>query len=117
MHPLLQILLSVLIAGPVIFVVTYFLQDQDGIANIFLLIRKRLKVFEEKFDDQSNQWYNLDGSGFWAKLFGCFWCLSTWVAAIVCLSIVVIFQQPWYFWPYEWMASITVAGLVYIYKS
>lgn len=117
MTDLIEVLLSSVIAGLVTFVLASFLMEQEGPWDLFKHIRKSLKVYEEKYDDQTDQWYDLDGTGFFAKLFACIWCLSTWVSALVCLVIVIVFKQPFYFWPFEWIASVAVSGKVYIFKE
>ena len=100
-----------------VFVLASFLMEQDGPWDFFRWIRKTLKVYTEQYDDQTDQWYDLEGTGFFAKLFACIWCLSTWVSAFICLVIVITFHQPFYFWFFEWMASIAVAGMVYIHRE
>jgi len=112
---LVEILLSSVMAGLVTFVLASFLMEQAGPWDLFDHIRLWLKVYTKEFNDQTGEWYNLDGTGFFAKLFACIWCLSTWVSAIVCLAVVIVFKQPFYFWPFEWMASVAIAGLVYIH--
>jgi hypothetical protein len=111
------ILTTFVITGLCTFVITFFLKDLDGPLKMFDHIRVWLHVYTHKFNDQTGEWYNLYGAGFFATLFECFWCLSTWVSGFVCLITVIAFSQPWYFWPYEVLASIALAGVVYIIKN
>jgi hypothetical protein len=100
-------------------VLTFFLGVEFEIAGpwrLFVHIRHILKVSSEQFNDQTGEWVEVAGDGFFADLFSCFWCLATWISAIVCILTAITFNQPWYFCPYEWLANIAVAGIVYIYR-
>lgn len=95
------------VCGLVVFVITFFLKELDGPFDILAKLRIKLIVYQELVWD-----IEVTKENFWAKLFECFWCLSSWVTVIVSVGVWLLigFSLAWL--PIVMIASIAIAGLI-----
>jgi hypothetical protein len=96
-----------------VFTLTLFLRDMDGPGDMFVVIRFYIKaVTRLPYPDGTSE-FVWNETTFFGNLFACFWCLSTWVAAIVSIASCAAFGLPWWYWLWLIASSIAVAGFMY----
>lgn len=108
----------ILAAGFAVFAIVTILQDTAGPADIFQRFRLWLKVDLEVYDDGPafiSYERDAEPDGFLAKLYGCFWCLSTWVALALCVWYLLAGRMAWLDLPIVWFGVVGVASLCHSY--
>lgn len=116
MTSVVEILLSSIVIGGAVFYVALLLKDLAGPFDIADKIRQWLKVYTVRLPGTVAE-YIEEGTGFYAKLFNCIWCLSTWVAIIMAIIFILFMHQPWWYWIFEVPVAITISGKLYTGKE
>lgn len=91
---------KLILCGLSTFILVLMLKDLDGPFDIF----NKLRTLLCKYDDMNVP------QNFFAKLFDCPWCLSTWVAGGVTLLMLVLPVDI-----FIWLSAISIASIIYIY--
>ena len=86
------------------FGITYLIRYTDGPFNIFIVFRLWMGI--KKIYTGVDEFFEDIGHGFFAKLFSCFWCISTWVS----LLLVLIFNGLDFV---LWFACIGISGFMH----
>ena len=93
----MDIILTAIIALPMVFVLSLYLMDEEGPFNVFWGIRK-LAGFtrEEILDIAGNKAVKeVAGTGFWGQVLSCHRCLSPYVTAVIILFLGLINVSEW----------------------
>jgi|WetSurSiteA1Bulk_404760.scaffolds.fasta_scaffold322008_1 hypothetical protein len=105
---------AIVIIGFSAFALTFMLQETDGPGDIFLRVRLYLGTELPIYDEEKEIGTLKEGkpSGFLAKLYGCYWCLSTWWCFLLTVGYIFIGYAKLVDILYVWFAAIGVSALV-----
>lgn len=92
-----------------VFGVVYILRYTDGPFDVFLRFRELVGIHMVPIYEADRKVGEVEEveDVFLAKLFGCFWCLSVWVALFCVLLYDVIGVV------FDWLAVIGIAGFLH----
>lgn len=99
---------NIITVGLVTFLLVYFLKELEGPFGIFAAIQNAVIVTDEEGNPTT----------FFGKLYSCWWCLSTWVAAVVTVLMVFVTGYvpfdfaSFVYWIFVWLGAIAIANLV-----
>lgn len=102
--------------GLALFGITWLIRHTDGPFDLFLKLRKLAGIAYLDVYDVNGTKVNIIEEipeKFLAKMIGCFWCLGTWIAALLTLYA---WHNQYVIQGFEivvWLGSIGVAGLLY----
>ena len=104
---------AILVIGLVSFVITFFLKELDGPFNVIKKFRDAICAYIY-LPSPSNANFTavLSPDNFWARLFECFWCLTTWITAVVMLLYLLLIGFPLIWIVFILPASISVSGSI-----
>lgn len=95
---MIDIILTAVIALPMVYVLSLYLLDEDGPFGMFWLIRQFIGGFtlEEVPDISGNvEVEEVAGRGFWGQVLSCHRCLSPYVTAVVMVFLGLIGVSEW----------------------
>jgi len=92
-----------------VFTVTLFTKDMEGPGGIFTKLREKVAGYE--YDSEGELRHMPDTS--MARLFNCFWCLSTWISVIFSGISTWAFSLSLPQCIILCFASVALAGLIY----
>lgn len=93
-----DIILTAVIALPMVYVLSLYLMDEDGPFNIFWAIRLFVGGFTlEEIPDITGkvEVKEVAGKGFWGKVLSCHRCLSPYVTAVVMVFLGLTGVSEW----------------------
>jgi hypothetical protein len=105
-------LADVAVVGLSTFGLAYILRYTDGPFNLFVKFRgalglRRVSVYDENGDIVD--YVEESDDRFFAKLIGCFWCLSTWISLVLSLLIMIPLLQL----PLVWFGALGISGTLH----
>ena len=90
--------------------IAYILRYTDGPFDIFIGWRKIMGI---KYTESEDTYTETIGNSHSAKLAGCFWCISTWVAAILAVICTISLDIDIIYGFIAWLYSIGFAGYLH----
>lgn len=107
--------LGVLFYAMAVFSVSWLLRYTNGPFHVFLRLRKRVGVeYLEQVDGVTGESVlveHIPDDKMLAELFGCFWCVSTWVSLIMAILIFPnILTQAFVV---LWLGSVGISGFMH----
>jgi hypothetical protein len=104
---------AIVVIGLVSFVITFFLKELDGPFNVIKRFRDMICVYTDiPIPDGKTFKILEEPTNFWARLFDCFWCLTTWITAVVMLLYLLLIGFPLMWIVFILPASIAVSGSI-----
>jgi len=109
------ILSDFMIVSLAVFSITYLVVYFDGPFEILWKIRHMCGVERVPVLDSVGQQVDIieEPVSELAKFIKCHWCLTTWVSFVVSLAYVLLFGVELVLFPFLWLASISVSGLLH----
>jgi hypothetical protein len=96
-----------------VFGITFLVRYTDGPFDIFKMFRIGMGIkYKIGLSEQEEEYVS---DTFTAKLVNCFWCLSTWIAMILCLLYVLWQSMSIIDWIILTFASVGIAGFMNSY--
>ena len=110
---------AIIIIGLVSFVITFFLKELDGPFNL-------IKKFRDKICKYTYVPMSIGGvpvtatqltailspDNFFARLFECYWCLTTWITTVMMVLYLLLIGFPLIWIPFVLIASIGISGSI-----
>jgi len=110
-----DVLSGCVIVGLCSFAITYMLKYTDGpfdaFAKLRVLVGLELPVIE---DGIVTAYLETEGYGnFFAKLFACFWCLTTWICLFVVIGYILLVYNNVKAFPFLWFGGVGLSGFLH----
>lgn len=92
-----QILLNVLLALPMVYILSLYLLEEDGPFGIFWGVRSLAGFTRMEVTDITGkvELQEVDGTGFWGKVLSCHRCLSPYATAVVMVFLGLTGVSEW----------------------
>lgn len=97
------------------FTIVFLLKYTDGPFDIFYRLRKLSGLVVPiigNSGDVVDYVEDEDPDTFFALLFKCFWCLSTWVAFFLAIAYILVTGMTMWIFPFLWLSSVGVSGIL-----
>jgi len=109
------ILSDFILVSLAVFGITYLVVYFDGPFEILWKIRRVCGVKRVPVLDSVGQQVDIieEPTSELAKLIKCHWCLTVWVSFVVSLAYVLLFGAALVRFPFLWLASVSVSGLLH----
>ena len=91
---------------------TWLLRYSDGPWDLFFRLRKLAGLYLPEYSPtgEVTAWIENDEPfGFWAKLVGCFWCLTTWVSLFFALGYILLANLEWWLLFHLWLGTVGIS--------
>lgn len=103
--------------GLCVFGITYLLRYMEGPFRILKKIRIFFGIHYYPVHDENynvvDEVEEIPSGNSWAKLFGCFWCLSTWISFGVCFLSSFVYKLSIIEWMVYSFACVGFAGFLH----
>mgnify|MGYP001568243897 FL=1 len=112
---MIDVALGIIIVASVVFNITstvrYLAGPFDVFTKLLLLVGiERLPVLDGMGRQIGVDEDIVTPNRFITKLFACFWCLSTWMAAGVTIIYGSLIDLRWWWWIFIWMGATGISG-------